>query len=247
LKNLFNLFNQNKSHFSYSEIAVDFHSHLIPNVDDGSKSIEETLEILHFFKNLGYKKIITTPHIMSDGFDNNIKGLKENYEKIKEQCEAIIPFELAAEYFIDESFEKLIEQDDILHFGDKYVLIETSMNYEFPIFKECIFKLLNKGYNPILAHPERYSFIYNERNPKKIYESLSDLGIFFQLNMFSLLGIYNEKVKKTAEMLIDNNLIDFVSSDIHSSKQLHHFEEISKNKFLQKLIDSQILENKNLI
>jgi tyrosine-protein phosphatase YwqE len=247
LKNLFNLFYQKKSYFNYSEIAVDFHSHLIPNVDDGSKSIEETLEILQFLKKIGYQKIITTPHIMSDGFDNNSKGLKESYIKIKEQCEAIIPFELAAEYYIDESFEKLIENDDILSFGDKYVLIETSMNYEFPIFKECIFKLLNKGYNPILAHPERYSFIYNERNALKIYESLSDLGIYFQLNLFSLLGIYNEKVKKTAEMLIEKNLIDFVSSDIHSSKQLHYFEEISKNKFLQKLIDSQILENKKLI
>lgn len=247
MKNLFNLFYQKNSYFNYSEIAVDFHSHLIPNVDDGSKSIEETLEILQFLKTIGYQKIITTPHIMSDGFDNNSKGLKENYNKIKEICESIIPFELAAEYYIDESFEKLIENDDILSFGDKYVLIETSMNYEFPIFKECIFKLLNKGYNPILAHPERYSFIYNERNALKIYESLSDLGIFFQLNLFSLLGIYNEKVKKTAEMLIDNNLIDFVSSDIHSSKQLHHFEEISKNKYIKKLIDSKILENKKLI
>ena len=247
MKNLFDIFNIRKSKFSFSEIAVDFHSHLIPNVDDGSKSIEETIEILQYLKSIGYQKIITTPHIMSEGFDNNSINLKENFEKIKEQCEVILPFELAAEYYIDENFEKLIEENDILSFGDKYVLIETSMNYEFPIFKECIFKLLNKGYNPILAHPERYSFIYNEKNALKKYESLSDLGILFQLNLFSLLGIYNEKIKKTAEMLIDNNLIDFVSSDIHSSKQLKLFEEIRDNKYLQKMINSQILENKNLI
>lgn len=241
---------EKKVKIDWSKIGLDFHSHLIPAVDDGSSSIEETIEILTFKKSLGYKHIYTSPHIMGEGFKNTKQDLKQKYNDFinDERYIALnIKFNLIAEYFLDEEFEVLLENDDLLTFGNKYILIETSMNYDFPFVKNYIYKLIKKGYNPILAHPERYKYIFTDKNYIDLYESYKDLGCEFQLNLFSLVGLYGEKIKTVAEGLISNNLYDYVSSDIHKAGQLKLYEELNKSIFLERLIQSGNLKNNELL
>jgi protein-tyrosine phosphatase len=235
---------------NWSEIGLDFHSHLIPAVDDGSSCLEESLEILEFKKSLGYKHIYTSPHIIGEGFKNTKQGLTENYNEFiaEERFQALnIKFNLIAEYFLDEEFEKLLENDDLLTFGNKHILIETSMNYDFPFVKKYIYTLIKKGYNPILAHPERYKYIFSEKEYIDTYEGYKDLGCELQLNLFSLAGLYGEKVKSVAEDLIKNNLYDYVSSDIHKASQLKMYDELNKSIFLERLIQSGNLKNNELL
>lgn len=239
-----------KVHINWSEIGLDFHSHLIPAVDDGSSSIEETIEILTFKKSLGYKHIFTSPHIMGEGFKNTKQDLTDRYNELLQDVRlqnSYLKFDLIAEYFLDEEFEVLLDNDDILTFGNKHILIETSMNYDFPFVKNYIYKLIKKGYNPILAHPERYKYIFSEKNYIDIYESYKDLGCEFQLNLFSLVGLYGEKIKTVAEGLISNNLYDYVSSDIHKAGQLKLYGELNKSIFLERLIQSGNLKNNELL
>jgi tyrosine-protein phosphatase YwqE len=118
------------------------------------------------------------------------------------------------------------------------------MNYDFPIFNEALFQLQTQGYKPILAHPERYAFIYDERNYVEKYEDLKERGVLFQLNLFSLVGLYGQKVQKVAEALIQHQLYDLVSSDIHKVGQLKLFEKLKQSEYLHKLIESGNLRNK---
>lgn len=230
----------------YSSIGVDFHSHLVPSVDDGVKTVEETAEILDYFISLGYKKIYTSPHIMGEGYKNNKADLLARFADLKEQPliqSKSIEFELIAEYFMDENLELLIEKEELLTFSNKRVLIETSMNYEFPNFNKIIFMLNSLKYKPILAHPERYAFIRDEKNAVNIYEELKDKGVQFQLNLFSLIGLYGNATQKMAETLIDHELIDYISTDIHHPRQLAFFEKLHASKHLHKLLNSNLLKN----
>jgi protein-tyrosine phosphatase len=232
------------------DIGIDFHSHLIPAVDDGSSCIEETIEILKYKKSLGYKHIYTSPHIMGEGFKNTKQGLTEKYNQLiqDEQIKNIgLNFQLIAEYFLDEEFETLLNNDDLLTFGNKYILIETSMNYDFPYVKDYIYELVKKGYNPILAHPERYKYIFSEKNYIDLYDSYKDMGVLFQLNLFSLANLYGEKVKKVAEDLIQNNMYDLISSDIHKAGQIKLYEQVNKSIFLERLIQSGNLKHNEIL
>jgi len=251
---MFGLFKSKKTdeigNVDWSLIAVDFHSHLLPKVDDGVNTIEDTIEILHFFKSKGYQSIYTSPHIMGEGFKNTKQGLKEKFEDLLQdkRIQSIgLKFNLIAEYFLDEEFENLLTKDDLLTFGNKHILVETSMNYDFPFVKDYIFELRKKGYIPILAHPERYKYIYSEKDFMDIYETYKDLGVLFQLNLFSLIGMYGDKVKSIAETLIEQNMYDFVSSDIHSVSQIKYLEQVQKSIFLERLIQSGNLKNKQIL
>jgi protein-tyrosine phosphatase len=234
----------------WSNIGLDFHSHLIPAVDDGSSCIEETLEILEFIKSLGFQYIYTSPHIMGEGYKNTKSGLTEHFKNLQSDTRIQnlnLDLGIIAEYFLDEEFEKLLNNDELLTFGKKHILIETSMNYDFPFVKNYIYKLIKKGYNPILAHPERYKYIFSEKDYIDIYERYKDLGCEFQLNLFSLVGLYGDKIKSVAEDLIKNNMYDYVSSDIHKAGQLKLYEELNKSIFLERLIKSGNLKNNELL
>ena len=149
-----------------SFLRNDIHSHLIFDVDDGSKSIEDSIELIRSLYNFGYKKLITTPHIMSDFYKNSKDNLFPKRDLIREELvkqNIDIEFECAAEYYLDEFLvQKLKSNEELLCFGSKkYVLFETSfMNSPNQIF-EVIFDLLSNGYQPILAHPERYIYLHD--------------------------------------------------------------------------------------
>jgi tyrosine-protein phosphatase YwqE len=227
-------------------LKTDVHSHLIPGIDDGSRTMDETMEILRKFKDLGYKKVITTPHIMSDYFNNNKEIIYGGLEKVREEIKKEglnIEIEAAAEYYTDTMFQELIEKKDILTFGNNYVLFELSFQYEPANVKEVIFELTSAGYQPILAHVERYPYYVNKWN--KI-EEYTDRGVKLQLNLNSLTGGYGKDIKKMAEALIEKDLIDMVGSDCHRFDHLLAMESLKTNKFAHKIINKPNLINKSV-
>ena len=229
-----------------SRMKVDFHSHLIPNIDDGSKSIEESIQMLKTFKKLGYQKVITTPHVMSDFYKNESATILDGRDQIRKQLKELkidIEFEAAAEYYLDESLEDKIARGDILTFGDKYVLFELPFFSEPPNLSQIIFQFQTNGYKPILAHPERYGFWYKDFEK---YRELKDKGVLLQLNILSLIGHYSPETQKISEKLIKEDLISFLGSDCHNYHHLELIEIARRKKSLHDLMNSGLLLNQSL-
>lgn len=232
---------------SFNDIAVDIHSHLIPNIDDGSKSNEESLEIINELKRIGFLKIITTPHTMKGGYDNTKENIENGVSRLNSflnDCN-VLNIEASSEYFGDEHLLELIKEKKLLSINNKYILFEQSFVQESATFETIIFELQLDGFKPILAHPERYGYFF-DKDLKK-YKEIKSKGALLQLNLFSLLGVYGEKSKLIAEKLIDDQLIDFVGTDIHNRVQIPLLELLFKNEYLYKLIQQNKLLNKTLL
>lgn len=225
-------------------LHTDVHSHLLPGIDDGVKTLDESIEVIKHLSDLGFKKLITTPHIMSDYYKNTPEIIREKLAEVKnavlnEQIE--IEIEAAAEYYLDEYFYNLInEGKELLTFGDNYVLFETSFTIEPLILKEVIFKLNSSGYKPVYAHPERYSYLHENNN---LLDELIDQGLLFQLNALSLSGYYSKGVKKMAESLINKNVISFIGSDTHNMTQASFMHQAYSSKYAHKLNVSKLLNH----
>jgi protein-tyrosine phosphatase len=229
-----------------SLVGTDMHSHLIPGIDDGSESMEHSLELVRSMYNLGYKKFVTTPHIMMDYFKNTPDIINKGLEKLRtaiSQAQIPVKVEAAAEYMLDEGFLKKFHAGDLLTFGKKHILIELSSYVPPENLFQIFFDLKLEGFNPILAHPERYSYWHHNFEH---YITLKDREILFQINLPSLSGYYSQEVRKIAEQLIDNNMVDFVGTDLHN---MIYFEQVDKSRFskhLEKLVQSGNLLNKTL-
>jgi len=229
-----------------SLLKTDIHSHLIPGIDDGSPSMEESLKLLNGFVHLGYKKVITTPHIMSDYYRNTPEIILSGLGDLKDAAKkAGIPIEIeaAAEYYVDEAFEKLVLSDNLLSFGNRYVLFELGFMTEAPNLGEVLFQLQLAGYKPIMAHPERYPFWFD--NIQK-FKDFHDNGILLQVNMNSLTGMYSPEVKRMAESMIDLGIVSFLGSDCHHGGHLDTMVYAAKSPHLHKLLDSGKLLNSSL-
>ena len=226
---------------NFSEIGVDIHSHLIPGVDDGSKDLDNSIELIRGLKELGFKKIITTPHIYSEFYPNTSDRLLAGLDTLRQGLKnANIDIEVAcaAEYFMDEMFEELLDKNDILTVYDNYVLVEMSFFSESIRLEEYLFKMQIKGYQPILAHPERYTYYTNNFER---FQNLKDRGCKLQLNLLSLTGHYGKEVKDLAIRLLDANLYDFVGTDTHN---LTHVEKLKTLTLTNKKVIS--IDNKFL-
>ena len=161
---MFGIFKRKKTHITLP-VWVDIHSHLLPGLDDGVKSVEETVYILKMLKRLGYKKVITTPHVMSDHYPNQTSDILSKLAYVKEEIvkkNINIKLEAAAEYYLDENFiQKIDSRQDLLTFGKNYLLFETSFFNKPAFLEEAIFNMNAQGYQPVLAHPERYGYLQN--------------------------------------------------------------------------------------
>lgn len=230
-----------------SAIRVDMHSHLIPGIDDGAETMEDSLALIDRFIELGFRKIITTPHIMSDYFKNTPEIIHAGLLNLKNAItEKEIDFEVeaAAEYYLDENLTGLIENKKILSFGkEKYLLFELSYINAPSNLKEAVFKMITSGYTPVIAHPERYPYYYNDFEK---YEELKDSGCILQLNTISLAGYYGKGAKKTAEKLLDANLIEMLGSDMHHQRHAAALRQALSEKSLLKIIASGNLLNDSL-
>lgn len=208
----------------FSRLSTDMHSHLLPGIDDGSTGVNNSIELIKGLQELGFKKFITTPHIFWDMYKNDattIESARLALEKEMESIEMITPLLTAAEYYLDDYFDGLLEKNTpLLTIKDMMVLVEFSFIAPSANFKQQLFQLQIKGYQPVLAHPERYLYLANN---KKMFDEMKNSGCLFQLNLLSLTGYYGKPTADLAHYLIKMNYIDLLGTDLH---HLRHLEAL---------------------
>lgn len=209
---------------------IDIHSHLLPGIDDGAKSFEDTLRLTQSLQNFGISQFITTPHIIQHVWDNTREQIittKNNTVGALAKNNITIPFQAAAEYLMDDQFVKLLQSNDLLTLKDNYVLVEISyINAPIQLYS-ILFDLRVAGYIPVLAHPERYLFYHKNFSE---YEKLKKAGCLFQLNLLAVVGYYGENIAKIADTLLQKGMYAFVGSDVHHSKHIAAFNDKVKLK-----------------
>ena len=227
--------------FNYSSIIVDMHSHVLPGIDDGAQTPQESIVLIRRLMDVGIKKIIATPHIMADYYRNTSETINAALNLLKAELKKEnidILIEAAAEHYFDETFEARIDAHKLMTMGDNFVLFEFSFINQPPNTYVVIQKLKDLGYKPILAHPERYIYFDVEQ-----LRTLHGWGLDFQLNTISLTGYYGRESKKLAEALIDNQLIDFISSDMHHPRHADALKDALRFPYLEKVLFDYPLKN----
>lgn len=218
-----------KKHQNLFDGFVDFHNHLLPGIDDGSKSIEQSLEMIKNYNELGIKKVIASPHIFKDLYPNTTKIIKKSFDCLNSSLinQETKLMGYCAEYMVDEFFLKeLDKKSELLMCFEKHVLIEIPYFGQLKLLDEALFKLQNIGYIPILAHPERYSAIDSLTKIKE----LKAKGAKMQLNALSLIGFYGKEVKEKSSKILISELYDFICTDAHNPYQLKKLKEIYLKK-----------------
>jgi protein-tyrosine phosphatase len=222
----------------FAGIGVDMHAHVLPGLDDGADSMEKALDMVAEFIRLGYRKLILTPHIMGDFYKNNPHNIHGQLSLLQQAVQLRgwpIALACAAEFFLDEWFlEKVNGTEPLLSFGNQYVLFETSYINEPLNFKGAVFALQSAGYKPVLAHPERYTYLYGRFEE---LQKIRETGVLFQLNLNSLTGYYSQGARRVAEKLVDKKLIDFVGSDAHHTRHLHALTKTATSPYFKKVLD----------
>lgn len=190
---------------------TDWHSHVLPGVDDGIKTIGESLKAIEHFDTLGVDTLWLTPHVMED-YPNQTSALREKFDELKDSWTGKLRLRLASEYMLDNLFEERLKKDDLLPIGDAgdHILVETSYFSPPMGFGAIIDNILSAGYYPVLAHPERYVYMH-----EKDYLDLKEKGVKFQLNYVSLVGGYGETSRKKSIWMLKKGLVDMTGSDIH--------------------------------
>jgi len=233
--------------FRFEALKVDVHSHLIPGIDDGAQTIEEAIVLVQKLKSLGYIKLIVTPHTMMHRFPNTTQSITAGLRVLKTALlkqQIIMDIEAASEYYLDEHLMELIEKRDILTFGDNYLLFEMSYVNHPLDYESMIKKMIDAGYKPILAHPERY--LYMGRNFDK-YVTLRILGVYFQLNINSIGGYYSSEVQNNARCLVKEGMISFLGSDTHRLKHSETLGEIINTEEYRDIFSKNMILNNTLL
>ena len=214
---------------------IDIHSHILPGIDDGSKSFEESMELIRSASSNGVTDIIATPHyIVGSDYMINNEEKRKLLLKLKKQIkkeEIPINLYLGNEVFVENNMLELRKKKEIttLH-NSKYLLFELPLNYKFNGIEDLLFDLGCKGIVPVIAHPERYAFL--KENPS-LATRLIDAGALFQTNVGSFLGIYGKKAQETAILFLKHHAITFIGSDIHHTDK-NYYELIDKAKKVMK-------------
>ena len=242
---MWGIFGKSGDRARYNPFKVDIHSHLLPGLDDGVKTMEESLKILQLFSMRGFKKVITTPHVMSEYFNNSNETIIDALNALRKAAHDAnlnIGIEAAAEYYLDESLiQKLENKESLLTFGrHRYLLFETSFMNEPVFLKEAIFMINTNGYIPVLAHPERYFYLFGKND---LVKSLVNMNVHFQLNLLSLTGYYSVQVKRFAKKLIESGAIRFVGSDCHNLTQFESYSKGLNSKVLNNIEFQNVLNN----
>ncbi|GGB08389.1 tyrosine-protein phosphatase [Puia dinghuensis] len=233
---------------SLEGLSCDVHSHLIPGIDDGAPDMETSLRLISGLVALGYKKIITTPHINGDVFPNTPAVIRAGAAAVTEQLRQRnidVEFGAAAEHLMDDHFTRaLAAGEPFLTLKDNLILVELSFVVPAINLKEILFQLQLKGYQPVLAHPERY--LYFGAN-KGWYDQLRDSGCLFQLNLLSFSGYYGREPQQLAEYLVKKNYVELLGTDLHHEKHLHMLETSTRlHSTVNRLMDTGLIRNPTL-
>ncbi|SEA99098.1 tyrosine-protein phosphatase [Pedobacter hartonius] len=240
---MFSFFKKENKVSDIEWLGVDIHSHLLPGIDDGSKSMEQSVNYIHQLQELGFSKLICTPHIYSDVYPNTPETILPVLSSVVASvAEAGLEIELgaAAEYMAESDF---LAVEGLLTLKGNYILIEMSYLTETPNIDQIIFDLQIKGYRVILAHPERYGF-YHKQSER--YRRIKDSGCYLQLNLLSVLGYYGKGVQAIAESLLQDKLYDFAGTDLHHDKHLSMLSSAVRNGTLFKKIGKYEFGNKEI-
>ena len=235
---------------------IDFHSHIIPAIDDGARDMQDTMMMLEEASSAGFDGVISTSHYMENYYECNEKNRKELLEQVQKNVNGI-ELCLGNEIYITNNIIELLQNGQASSInGTKYVLFEFPLITTRPMNdKEVIYRLVENGYIPIIAHPERYPFI--QENPDYLFE-LEEMGALFQANYGSIIGMYGLKAKKTLKILLKNNLISFFGSDVHRPEQVYNkmpkiikkLKKIISNEEIEEFTEinpEKVLKNENII
>src|SRR5690606_15771823 len=242
-----NLFKRTpKQHESTGKLAwigMDMHNHILPGIDDGSPDVAQSLHLIRGLKDLGIQKAIATPHVMHGVHDNTPATIAEAFNKLKQAIsESGMKFNLqySAEYMIDDQIATLIQNDNLCALPNRHLLIEMSYLAESKALFQTIKDIQEKGYQPILAHPERYNYYHQNF---KIYKEIKDAGCLLQLNLLSISRYYGEPVKSTALTLIKSGMYDLVGTDMHHDKHLHALKIVAAKYDIFDLLKDNPIKN----
>ena len=228
----------------FSVLKTDIHSHFIPAIDDGSPDMETSISLIKKMQELGYSKVITTPHVMSDFYQNSsetiLKSLADLRLELKLQ-NINMEIAAAAEYYIDFEFEQKIGKKKFLTFGDNYILVELSFMQAPKKLFDAIFKLQLEDYKVVLAHPERYRYYTQED-----YDNLISRGVLLQINLLSLIGYYSPQIQQKTKELITKNQVSFAGTDCHNMNHAELYEKCQTTKAWHDLVNSGKLLNTTL-
>ncbi len=225
-----------------SPLQGDIHSHLLPGLDDGVTDFNEAIQVVEQLRDLGYQKLVTTPHIMSDTYRNEpgiiFDKLNELNQKLVEK-NISVTIQAAAEYYLDSWLIRQVEESKpLMTFGDQYLLFEMNYMTEPYQLNDFIFKISMQGYKPVLAHPERYQFMTLEKA-----EDLHYRGVLMQLNILSFIDFYSKPVRQIANQLVDQGWVNFLGSDCHHLRHAALLSNAFKNRHFKKALDLPLLNN----
>lgn len=204
---------------------TDMHCHIVPGVDDGSPDVETSLQLLENMAKWGINRVFASPHSTQDRYENTPQSLAEPFKQLTDAAkERKLPIELHhhMEYRIDEFFLDQLEANNVVTMPDNLILIENSFAIEPWGIEGLVYDIISRGFTPVLAHPERYSY-YSQRRRQR-YAELKDLGMYLQVNLLSLSGYYGKLERDTAVYLLKNRLAQFIGTDIH---RMSHVESIT--------------------
>ena len=231
-----------------SWLSTDMHSHLIPAIDDGANDMATSLQLIKGFIDLGYKKLITTPHVLWEIYPNTSEIINKGLGELKAAIvkEGLnVDIHAAAEYFIDDHFEEeLRKKTPLLYVNGNMVLVEFSMVTAPFDLQKVIFELQMQEYQPVLAHPERYTYFI--RN-KSVLEDLKTAGCMFQINLLSLTGYYGRSVLELAEYLMDHDFYELAGTDLHHPHHLEALQKLVSSPLYTRLKDSGKIHNSSLL
>lgn len=241
------MFNWLRKKAPHAEAALrcDVHSHLLPGLDDGVQSFEQAETIITRFHHMGYNRLITTPHIISDLYRNTPQTILGKLDELRQYLKdknIPVTIDAAAEYYLDEAlFDMLRQNTPLLTFGPKkYLLFETTFLNEPLNLKEFIFQATAQGYTLVMAHPERYAYLQNSIAKA---EDLLSRGVLFQINISSLTGYYSKGAQLTANRLIEKGWVHLLGSDCHHLQHAKLVEEALRMKYFQKALSLPLLNN----
>ncbi|NRF39182.1 histidinol phosphatase [Pedobacter sp. LMG 31643] len=220
------------------------HSHLVPGVDDGAKDIQDSIELISGLKELGFHHLITTPHTLQDIHPNTTETLKNGHSQLTGKLPEGITLNLSSEYYLDEQFQNQLSEGNLMPLKGNRLLVEFSQISRPHDLEEVIFDLGIKGYQVVLAHPERYLFFHKQFD---YYKRIKEMGVELQVNALSLTEHYGKHIKSIAEKLIEKDMIDFIGTDIHHVRHLETLNRVPLSKYFARLVDSGLLKNKELI
>ncbi len=220
---MFSIFKKKKTvTVDLSALEADMHSHLLPGIDDGSPDLATSLELIKGLQELGFQRLVTTPHILWDMYRNEAAGIQALLESLQgpvHENGLTVKLKAAAEYYLDEHFDSLLANDTpLLTIKDNWVLVEFSFVIAPIDLKQKLFNLQIKGYQPVLAHPERYNYLQNQ---KHLYDEFRDAGCLFQVNLLSLSGYYGKAPQELALYFLKKKYVDLLGTDLHHARHLN--------------------------